>query len=510
MLHINSLQLDVHHDEIDLKKKTAKIIGCNINEIKNIEIRKRSIDARKKPKIFYSYSIDVSLGNEDKYLKRNKSLSLAKPVRYAYKNTENLSVKDSKRPLVVGFGPAGIFAALLLAKNGLRPIVVERGGCVEERKESVNRFWNKGKLNTESNVSFGEGGAGTFSDGKLNTLVKDTFGRNKFVLETLAEHGAPKEILYENKPHIGTDLLTGIVKSIREEIIKLGGEVRFDTKLIDIEDINKSSKQVKILNTKTNQTEKIVCEDIILALGHSARDTFKLLKELGIYMEPKAFALGIRVSHSQHLIDVSQYGENEAKFLSPASYKLTFRSSYGRGVYSFCMCPGGFIVNASTEDNRTAVNGMSYHNRDSGEADSAIIVSVSEEDFDKYGDKDDPLKGIDGVESTEFETADLKIKGATKISRVDKLFPKEIYESIKEAFKDFDKKIKGFINEDAYVAAIESRTSSPVRISRNELLKSNIAGIYPCGEGAGYAGGIMSAAMDGLKVAEKIIESCKE
>lgn len=537
MLHINSLQLDVHHDEIDLKKKTAKIIGCNINEIKNIEIRKRSIDARKKPKIFYSYSIDVSLVNEDKYLKRNKNLSLAKPVIYAYKNTENLSVKDSKRPLVVGFGPAGIFAALLLAKNGLRPIVVERGECVEERKESVNRFWNKGKLNTESNVSFGEGGAGTFSDGKLNTLVKDTFGRNKFVLETLAEHGAPKEILYENKPHIGTDLLTGIVKSIREEIIKLGGEVRFDTKLIDIEDINKSSKQVKILNTKTNQTEKIVCEDIILALGHSARDTFKLLKELGIYMEPKAFALGIRVSHSQYLIDVSQYGEIEAKFLSPASYKLTFRSSYGRGVYSFCMCPGGFIVNASTEDNRTTVNGMSYHNRDSGEADSAIIVSVSEEDFDKYGDKDDPLKGIEfqrrleekaykmgegkvpvqrlvdflnGVESTEFETADLKIKGATKISRVDKLFPKEIYESIKEAFKDFDRKIKGFINEDAYVAAIESRTSSPVRISRNELLKSNIAGIYPCGEGAGYAGGIMSAAMDGLKVAEKIIESCKE
>ena len=516
MLHINSLQLGVHHDENDLRKKIAKTVGCNIDEIKSIEIKKRSVDARKKPEIFYSYSIDVSVCNEEKYLKRNKSLSLAKSVIYAYKDAKCLKAADIKRPVVVGFGPAGIFAALLLAKNGLRPIVVERGECVEERKESVDRFWN---------------------EGKLNTLVKDTFGRNKFVLETLVEYGAPKEILYDNKPHIGTDLLTGIVKSIREEIIRLGGEVRFDTKLIDIEDINKKSKHIKVLNTKTNQTEDIPCEDIILALGHSARDTFKLLKDLNIYMEPKAFALGIRVSHSQHLIDISQYGKKEAAFLSPAPYKLTFRSSFDRGVYSFCMCPGGFIVNASTEGERIAVNGMSYHKRDSGEANSAIIVSVSEEDFDKFGDKDDPLKGIefqrrleesaykmgegkvpvqrlvdflDGVESTDFETADLKIKGTTKISRVDKLFPTEIYESMKEAFKDFDRKIKGFINEDAYVAAIESRTSSPVRISRNEVLESNIEGIYPCGEGAGYAGGIMSAAMDGLKVAERIIDSYKE
>ena len=537
MLHINSLQLNVHHDENDLRKKIAKTVGCNIDEIKSIEIKKRSVDARKKPEIFYSYSIDVSVCNEEKYLKRNKSLSLAKPVIYAYKDAKVLKAADIKRPVVVGFGPAGIFAALLLAKNGLRPIVVERGECVDERKESVDRFWNEGKLNPESNVSFGEGGAGTFSDGKLNTLVKDTFGRNKFVLETLVEYGAPKEILYDNKPHIGTDLLTGIVKSIREEIIRLGGEVRFDTKLIDIEDINKKSKHIKVLNTKTNQKEDIPCEDIILALGHSARDTFKLLKDLNIYMEPKAFALGIRVSHSQNLIDVSQYGKKEAAFLSPAPYKLTFRSSFDRGVYSFCMCPGGFIVNASTEGERIAVNGMSYHKRDSGEANSAIIVSVSEEDFDKFGDKDDPLKGVefqrrleesaykmgegkvpvqrladflDGVESTDFETAGLNIKGATKISRVDKLFPTEIYESMKEAFKDFDRKIKGFINEDAYVAAIESRTSSPVRISRNEVLESNIEGIYPCGEGAGYAGGIMSAAMDGLKVAERIIESYKE
>nr|WP_314097292.1 FAD-dependent oxidoreductase [uncultured Lachnoanaerobaculum sp.] len=538
MLHINSLQLNVHHDENDLKKKIAKTIGCNIDEIKEYEIRKRSIDARKKPDISYSYSIDVGLLNEAKYLKKNKALSIAKPVVYAYEDAKKIEIQEeSKRPVVVGFGPAGIFAALLLARFGLKPIVIERGGCVEDRTLSVNKFWSEGKLDTESNVSFGEGGAGTFSDGKLNTLVKDTFGRNKFVLKTLVEYGAPKEILYDNKPHIGTDLLTGIVRKIREEIKELGGEVRFDTKLINIENIKDNKKKIEAVNKRNGKHEIIECENIILALGHSARDTFKALKEMGVYMEPKSFALGIRVSHSQNLIDVSQYGDKEAKFLSPAPYKLTFKSSFGRGVYSFCMCPGGFIVNASTEDDRIAINGMSYHKRDSGEANSAIIVSVSEEDFDKYADSKDPLKGIEfqrrleeetfnmgkgrvpvqkladflaGRESSGFDNTNLKIKGNTAIARVDKLFPKEIYESMKEAFTDFNRKIKGFINEDAYVAAIESRTSSPIRISRDESLQANISGIYPCGEGAGYAGGIMSAAMDGLKVAERIIEKYKE
>lgn len=538
MLHINSLQLNVHHDENDLKKKLAKTIGCNIDEIEEYEIRKRSIDARKKPEISYSYSIDVSLLNEAKYLKKNKALSIAKPVVYAYEDFEKHEIlEESKRPVVVGFGPAGIFAALLLARYGLKPIVIERGGCVEDRTLSVNKFWSEGKLDTESNVSFGEGGAGTFSDGKLNTLVKDTFGRNKFVLSTLAEYGAPKEILYDNKPHIGTDLLTGIVRKIREEIKGLGGEVRFDTKLINIENIKDNKKKIEVVNKRDCKHEIIECENIILALGHSARDTFKALKEVGVYMEPKSFALGIRVSHSQHLIDVSQFGDKEARFLSPAPYKLTFKSSFDRGVYSFCMCPGGYIVNASTEEGRIAINGMSYHKRDSGEANSAIIVSVSEEDFDKYSDPKDPLKGVEfqrrleeetfhmgngrvpvqrlvdfleGRESTGFDNTNLKIKGSTTIARVDKLFPKEIYESMKEAFLDFNRKIKGFINEDAYVAAIESRTSSPVRISRDESLQANISGIYPCGEGAGYAGGIMSAAMDGLKVAERIIEKYKE
>ena len=538
MLHINSSQLNVHHDENDLKKKIAKTIGCNIDEIKEYEIRKRSIDARKKPDISYSYSIDVGLLNEAKYLKKNKALSIAKPVVYAYEDAGKFEIQEeSKRPVVVGFGPAGIFAALLLARSGLKPIVIERGGCVEDRTWSVNKFWSEGKLDAESNVSFGEGGAGTFSDGKLNTLVKDTFGRNKFVLKSLVEYGAPKEILYDNKPHIGTDLLTGIVRKIREEIKELGGEVRFDTKLINIENIKDNKKKIEVVNNRNGEHEIIECENIILALGHSARDTFKALKEMGVYMEPKSFALGIRVSHSQHLIDVSQYGTKEAKFLSPAPYKLTFRSSFDRGVYSFCMCPGGFIVNASTEAGRIAINGMSYHKRDSGEANSAIIVSVSEEDFDKYSDPKNPLKGIEfqrrleeetfnmgkgrvpvqklvdfleGRESSGFDNTNLKIKGNTTIARVDKLFPKEIYESMKEAFSDFNRKIKGFINEDAYVAAIESRTSSPIRINRDESLQANISGIYPCGEGAGYAGGIMSAAMDGLKVAERIIEKYKE
>lgn len=537
MLHINSLQINVHHDENDLKKKIAVTIGCNIDEIIDYKIIKRSVDARKKPDIYYSYSLDVNVSNEKKYLKKNKNVTTAKQVEYAYESIGAFEIEEVKRPVVVGFGPAGIFAAFLLAKKGLRPIVTERGECVEDREVTVNKFWEDGELNLESNVSFGEGGAGTFSDGKLNTLVKDTFGRNKYVLKTLVEYGAPQEIIYDNKPHIGTDLLTGIVKNIREEIKSLGGEIRFDTKLIDIENISENKKRIKFINTKTKKQESIVCENIILALGHSARDTFKLLKELGVYMEPKSFALGIRVSHSQHLIDVSQYGEREADFLSPAPYKLTFKSSLGRGVYSFCMCPGGFIVNASTESKRIAINGMSYHKRDSGEANSAIIVSVSEEDFEKFGKAFDPLMGIDfqraleerafemgkgrvpvqrlvdfleGRESENFDINNLKIKGNTTIARVDRLFPKEIYESIKEAFSDFNRKIKGFINEDAYVAAIESRTSSPIRISRNESLEANFPGIYPCGEGAGYAGGIMSAAMDGLKVAEKIIDRFKE
>ena len=529
MLHINSLMINVHHDREDIIKKISKIIGCNPTDIKGFEIKRRSIDARKKPEIFYSYSIDVDIKNEKKYL-RNKNISIAKPTEYEFNENKNINLEEDKRPVVVGFGPAGIFAALLLSRNGCRPVVLERGECVRDRVKTVDSFWNKGILNKDSNVSFGEGGAGTFSDGKLNTLVKDAFGRNKYVLETFVKFGAPKEILYDNKPHIGTDLLTEVIKNIREEIKGLGGEIRFNSRLIDIKNIDSDKKVLCVKNTKTGEEFKIITEDVILAPGHSAGDTFKLLKDLGIYMEAKSFAVGLRVSHSQHLIDVSQYGEKEADFLSPAPYKLTYRAKNGRGVYSFCMCPGGFIVNSSTQENRIAINGMSYHKRDSGYANSAIIVSVNEEDFDKYGK--DVLKGIDfqialekrafelgkgkipvqrltdflnGVEGKKTLGANLKIKGDVYETRVDKLFPGEIYESLKEAFIDFNKKIKGFINDEAYVAAVESRTSSPIRIVRDENLLSNFNGIYPAGEGAGYAGGIMSAAMDGLKIAEKLI-----
>ena len=530
MLHINSLLINVHHDEEELLKKISKTVGCNTSDIKGFEIKRRSIDARKKPEIFYAYSIDVDVKNEKRYIK-NKNITVAKSVEYSFNKNKNIRLEEDKRPVVVGFGPAGIFAALLLSRNGCRPIVIERGECTDERVHTVERFWNEGILNVDSNVSFGEGGAGTFSDGKLNTLVKDTFGRNKYVLNTFVEFGAPKEILYDNKPHIGTDLLTNIIRNIREEIKRLGGEVRFNTRLTDIKNIKEDKKIICVKNTVTGEESSLITNDVVLALGHSARDTFKVLKKLGIYMEAKSFAIGIRVVHSQHLIDVSQFGERDADYLGPAAYKLTYRAKNGRAVYSFCMCPGGFIVNASTQEKRIAINGMSYHKRDSGFANSAIIVGVNENDFNKYGDSEDALKGIDfqiALEEKAFELGrgripvqrltdflngeetlslwnNLKIKGDFCQARVDKLFTTEIYESIKEAFTDFDKKIKGFINNEAYVAAVESRTSSPIRIVRDENLVSNFSGIYPAGEGAGYAGGIMSAAMDGLKIAEKLI-----
>lgn len=538
MIHINTLLIDVHHNKDELIKKIAKTAGCNINEIKGFEIKKRSIDARKKPQIFYSYSIDADIKNEKKHLKRNKSILPVKLVKYGFDSVrKDIFMEEIDSPVIVGFGPAGIFAALLLAKNGFRPIVIERGERVEERKITVEKFWNEGTLDTESNVSFGEGGAGTFSDGKLNTLVKDSFGRNKYILKTFVDFGAPKEILYDAKPHIGTDFLTDVVKNIREEIERLGGKVKFNSKLIDIQNIRETQKTLYIQNTKTREESKLSARNIVLALGHSAVDTFKLLNNLGIYIQPKNFAIGIRAVHSQHLIDVSQYGEKEAGFLPPAPYKLTYKAKNNRGVYSFCMCPGGFIVNASTEPGRLAINGMSYHKRNSGFANSAIIVSVNEIDFDKYSDKDNVLKGIDFQialeekafelgngkipvqrltdflnerDSIDFNINDFKIKGAATVARVDRLFSKEIYESIREAFIDFDRKIKGYINEEAYVAAVESRTSSPIRIVRDVNLQSNIKGIYPAGEGAGYAGGIMSAAMDGLKIAENIITHHRE
>lgn len=425
-------------------------------------------------------------------------------------------------PVIVGSGPAGLFAAYELAAHGYAPLVIERGRDVEQRTKDVEAFWASGSLRKNSNVQFGEGGAGTFSDGKLNTLVKDVAGRNRHVLELFVKAGAPKEILYVNKPHIGTDILKKVVKSLREEIIGMGGTVAFETQLTGIQVKNGALRAIEV-----NGERWIETEILILAIGHSARDTFEMLEQTGIHMEAKSFAVGMRVEHPQKMIDECQYKGADMRYLPTASYKLTTNLDNGRGVYSFCMCPGGYVVNASSEEGLLAVNGMSYHDRAGANANSAIIVSVTPEDYPGEG----PLKGVAFQRELErrayrigrgripqqlfgdFERNQISedygafssaAKGRTTFANLREIFPEEISRSFIEGMHRFAKYIPEYDREDAVLSAVESRTSSPVRISRNEAFESNIAGVYPGGEGAGYAGGIMSAAMDGLKVAEAV------
>lgn len=527
MIRISGLSLSVHHDQQAMMKKIASKLHIKPAQLGKIEIVRRSIDARKKQDILYNYTLDVEVEGENQVLARlKKEKNIEQTKRTVYELPKMGEEKLKYRPVVVGFGPAGIFAALSLARKGYRPIVIERGEEVEARSKTVEEFWKSGKLNEESNVSFGEGGAGTFSDGKLNTLVKDHIGRNTFVMRTLVEFGADEEIIYDHKPHIGTDRLKEVIAGIRKEIVRCGGEVHFRTKLCDIKKENGKICGIEVECGKERAYWNT--QVLILAIGHSARDTFFMLKERNLSMEAKAFAIGVRMQHPQEMIDISQYGEKEAKFLHPAPYKLTAKTSSGRGVYSFCMCPGGYVVNASTQKNRLAINGMSYHDRDSASANSAIIVTVGVEDFGFDG----PLAGMyyqQELEQRAFLAANGKIPvqlygdfqrgkvskeygqvkpcfcGQEEFAPVHQILPETVYQSIVEVMPEFDRKIKGFAREDAIVAGIESRTSSPVRIHRNEELQTNILGIYPCGEGAGYAGGITSAAMDGLKVAEAII-----
>ena len=427
-------------------------------------------------------------------------------------------------PVIVGSGPAGLFCAWYLARAGYRPLVLERGQEAQKRKETVDRFWKDGVLDPDSNVQFGEGGAGTFSDGKLNTLVKDPNGRNHEVLKRFVEAGAPEEIVYQQKPHLGTDVLIGIVETMRHQIEEMGGSFRFETKVTDLCIENGHLTAVEV-----NNEEKIPADACVLALGHSARDTFDMLHRRGVYMEPKSFAVGLRMEHPQKMINYDLYGEEENEFLGAASYKVTHTCENGRGVYSFCMCPGGYVVNASSEQGMLAVNGMSYQARDSKNANSALIVTVTPEDFPEEG----PLGGISfqrelekraweigkgkipvqlfgdyklHQKSSAFGEIEPQMKGAHVFADVRSILPKEIGDSIEEGVLAFGKKLKGFDRNDAILSGVESRTSSPVRIVRNREGYSNIEGIYPCGEGAGYAGGITSAAMDGIKTAEFICE----
>lgn len=536
MLKITGLKVDIITDgkqlEKEIIKKAASKLKVNTSDIKSFNILKKSIDARK-GEVKYIFSIEVSVNKEEsllkkKYIINDNNIMLTNNKKYSFIPSGEECLNS--RPVVVGSGPAGLFCGYMLALNGYNPIIIERGKDVDERDKSVNSFWNGGKLDTESNVQFGEGGAGTFSDGKLNTLVNDKLLRNTYVLDTFVKFGAPENIKYDSKPHIGTDILKTVVKNMRNEIIRLGGNVMFEHKLVDF-----SLKDGKLTGIKVehkNEIKEIACDVMVLAIGHSARDTFEMLSSNRLIMTPKAFAVGVRIEHPQEMINRNQYGDKYFDKLPAAPYKLAKTLENGRNVYSFCMCPGGYVVNASSEENMVAVNGMSYSNRDSCNANTALIVNVTPDDF---GDTS-PLAGIEYQRKLErlaykkggqnnnnipiqlfgdFKanrvSKELKdiipcVKGKYEMANLKEILPAYVSESLEQGIEQFANVIKGYNRYDAVMLGVESRTSSPVRITRNEDFLANYDGIYPCGEGAGYAGGITSAAMDGIKVSEAIMK----
>lgn len=524
-IRINNIVMNIEEDIDTLKDKTAKKLEISINDIKEFKILKESIDARRRDNIKINYAVEVICDNEANVVKKSND----KDIKLEEIYTEEFKLGNKKmnhRPIIVGMGPAGMFAGLLMAQKGYKPLIIERGEKVEDRTETVNKFWNTGELNLESNVQFGEGGAGTFSDGKLTTRIKDS--RCDFVLEEFVKNGAPKEITYSGKPHIGTDILKEVVKNIRQRIIELGGEIRFSSKLEDISIKDNYVKKVVV------NGEEVPCENLILAIGHSSRDTYEMLYKRGIFMEPKAFAIGVRVEHSQNMINVNQYGKYaDHPRLKAADYRLAHTNkATGRAVYSFCMCPGGEVVAASSEEGMLVTNGMSYYDRNKDNANAAIVVTVGEDDFEGST----PLKGMEFQRHYERLAytvggsgyrAPIQLVGdfledriTTKLGKIKPTYnpgyefkdlreclPGYVAQSLKEGLVNFDRKIKGFASTDAILTGIETRTSAPVKITRNENLESiNVKGLYPSGEGAGFAGGIISAAVDGLKSAENIMK----
>ncbi len=525
MIRVRQVKVNVRRN--NLKEEISKKLKININDIIDYKIIKESIDSRNKPDIFYVYEVNVNAKNEKLILNKNRNddIFLSNEEVYHFDNFGNTVLNN--RIVIVGSGPAGLFASYMLAKNGYNPLVIERGSSVEERIQKVNDFWEKDILDTECNVQFGEGGAGTFSDGKLNTLIKDKNNRMKEVFKIFVKFGAPEDIMYKSKPHIGTDILCEVVKNMRNEIIRLGGEFRFNTKLTNIKYENNKLKSIIV-----NETQEILTDVLVLAIGHSARDTFKMIYDNGIELKPKPFAVGVRVQHKQSFINESQYGKNYYHELENASYKLTHTCKNKKGVYTFCMCPGGYVVNSSSEKGMTSINGMSYRSRNSENANSAVIVTIGPDDYG-YGALDgmkfqqdletktyNTCKGkiptqlfkdfIDNKVSTEYKSIKPLFKGKYEFANLNQIFPDYINESLKEGINNFATKIKHFNNDDVILSAVESRTSSPIKILRDENFESNIKGIYPCGEGAGYAGGITSSAIDGIKVFEAIASKYKK
>lgn len=528
MIRVNEIKVPLGQGTAGLKDSAAKVLRIRANRIREIRIAKRSIDSRKKEDIRLTYSVDVIVdGDEEEILRHVSAPRAFRTEEYAYRMPE--ARRNSRfRPVVIGFGPAGMFAGLLLAQAGYRPLILERGGDVDSRMADVETFWQQRRLNTESNVQFGEGGAGTFSDGKLTTGIKDPRCREVFL--EFCRCGAPEEILYDGKPHIGTDRLGEVVKNLRKKIIDLGGEVRFRCRFDRLIIANGAVHGITYTDANGSSVD-YETDTVILAAGHSSRDTVRTLYEQKITMARKPFSVGARIEHPQSFIDTAQYGAFAGHpELGAADYKLACHPPHGRGAYTFCMCPGGTVVCASSEEGGVVVNGMSNYARDGRNANSAILVGIEPEDLPG----DDPLAGIElqrRIERSAFEQGGgnyaavsqlvgdfLNDRPSQKLGSVvptcptgvvmgdiARILPEKVIRTMREALPQMDRKIRGFAMPEAVLTAPESRSSSPVRLLRDEFYQSNVRGLYPCGEGAGYAGGIVSAAVDGIRVAEAVL-----
>ena len=528
MLRIHQIKIPAGPDK-DVREALEKRLALLLpGRQESCRIIKRSLDAREKPELYYVFSVECDLGSgrkEEAWLRSHHRLQ-AESVRTRRYEAPRVTDSAERNVIVVGAGPAGLFAALSLAEAGLKPLLIEQGAPVEERKQDVASFWDGGILKPWSNVQFGEGGAGTFSDGKLNTGIRDPEGRIEYMLERMVKAGADPEILFEAKPHLGTDVLERVVAGLREDIRRAGGQIRYHCRVRRLVIRDGSVCGLETEDVKSGRQETLPADAVILAPGHSSRDLIRSLYAQGVRMEAKGFAMGLRIQHPQSLINRIQYG-GEFAFLPPADYKLTARTKEGRGVFSFCMCPGGYVVNASSEAGRLCVNGMSYADRAGCNANSALVVQLNPEDFGGglFGGMEEQERleeaaflAAGGAVPTQrledFAAAHLNrnlgslnpaVRGACAPAELRAVLPELISDSLLETMPQFDRKMPGYAMPDALLCGVESRTSSPVRILRGADGQSNIHGLFPCGEGAGYAGGITSAAVDGLRCAEALI-----
>jgi len=537
MLRITEIKLPIEnaqsliHQTDEIKAALLKRLEIAESDLIHFDIFKRGVDARKSHAILYVYSLDVEVKNEEKILAKFRKDAHIKPAPdTSYKYVATTEVAPQARPVIVGFGPAGIFAALILAQSGFKPIVLERGKEVRKRTQDTWGLWRKSTLNPESNVQFGEGGAGTFSDGKLYSQIKDPKHYGRKVIQEFVKAGAPEEIMYVSHPHIGTFRLVGMVEEMRKTITELGGEIRFESRVDDIE-IENNQVQAVVLQTG----ERLVTNHLVLAVGHSARDTFEMVHKRGIFIEAKPFSIGFRIEHPQSVIDKARYGKSYSEDLltklGAADYKLVHHAKNGRSVYSFCMCPGGTVVAAASEPNRVVTNGMSQYSRNERNANAGIVVGITpEQDY-----PDHPLAGMElqrklesqafiaggsnyhapgqligdfllNQPSTQFGEVTPSYKPGVHLTNLASVLPEYAITAIREAIPEFAKQVKGFDLADGVLTGVETRTSSPIRIKRDDdsLESINTKGLYPCGEGAGYAGGILSAGVDGIKVAEAV------